>query len=211
MANSKVSTVHDPEITAIGSVNAALTGLDPAAQRRVLIYVADKLGISIQSDGTRPVESDAHATVAIPAASITQTITSHDADDSDGMSPVALKWLKRSGLAAADLSNLFSLGVDEIDLVAKKVPGTSKKERMHSVLLLKGIASYLSTGAPRVTYEQVKEACLHYDAFDSANFAAYLKSFSSEVSGTKESGHTLTARGLTAATEIIKSMVHPKA
>ena len=26
---------------------------------------------------------------------------------------------------------LFSLGVDEIDLVAKKVPGDTKKERMH--------------------------------------------------------------------------------
>ena len=52
---------------------------------------------------------------------------------------------------------------------------------------------------------QVKEACLHYDAFDNSNFASYLKSFAAEVSGTKESGYTLTARGLTAATDLIKS------
>jgi hypothetical protein len=74
-------------------------------------------------------------------------------------------------------------------------------------LLLKGIAAYLSTGVARVSHEQLKEACLHYDAFDPANFATHMKDFAAEASGTKESGYTLTARGLTAATEIIKSIV----
>lgn len=40
-----------------------------------------------------------------------------------------------------------------------------------------------------------------------ANFAAHLKSFSSEVGGNKESGYTLTARGLAAATDIVKVLV----
>ncbi len=72
---------------------------------------------------------------------------------------------------------------------------------------MKGIAAYLSTGVARVSHEQLKEACLHYDAFDPANFATHMKDFAAEASGTKESGYTLTARGLTAATEIIKSIV----
>ncbi len=108
------------------------------------------------------------------------------------------------------LSSLFSLGVDEIDLVAKKVPGSNKKDKMLSVFRLKGVAAYLGAGVARFTHEEVKEACVHYDAFDTNNFAAYLKSIASEVSGTKESGYTLTARGLTEATEMIKGLVASK-
>ena len=78
---------------------------------------------------------------------------------------------------------------------------------MHSVLLLKGIASYLGSGATRFTYEQLKEACLHYKAFDAANFAASLKSFSAEVSGEKSTAYVLTPRGLSSATEIVKKML----
>ncbi len=49
----------------------------------------------------------------------------------------------RNGLTAKGLSGVFSLGVDEIDLIAKNVPGKSKTDRTHSVLLLKGVAAYL--------------------------------------------------------------------
>ena len=108
------------------------------------------------------------------------------------------------------MQKLFSLGVEDIDLVAKKVPGASKKERMRSVLLLKGIAAYLGTGVARVTYEQLKEACLHYNAYDAANFAAYLKFFAAEIGGTKDAGYTLNGRGLNSATELVKQMLEPK-
>jgi hypothetical protein len=140
-------------------------------------------------------------------ASMLQPQTQPGVDDIDGINAVALKWMRRSGLDPKSLQTLFSLGIDEIDLVAKSVPGTSKRERMRSVLLLKGIAAYLGTGAPRITYEQLKEACLHYDAYDAANFAKNLKSFSSDTTGTKEAGFTLTARGLTSATDLLKELL----
>lgn len=68
---------------------------------------------------------------------------------------------------------------------------------------------YLGSGVARVPHEQIKEACLHYKTYDSANFARYLKSFSSEISGDKSAGYTLTARGLNDATEKIKSILQP--
>jgi hypothetical protein len=134
--------------------------------------------------------------------------TSEDADG-DGLSPVAIKWMRRNDLDIAKLSKLFSLGLDELELVAKKVPGKNKKDRMRSVLLLTCVASYLSTGASRAKHDAVKQACVHYDAYDMANFAAYLKTFSREVGGTKQSGYSLSAAGMTAATELITSMVSP--
>jgi hypothetical protein len=209
MANGKQMVELDPEIQAISAVYSALSKLDSDAQRRVLDYVAGKLGITrssgpgSESDYTGGLET---REILRPSPSPTPEVDRGEA--AEGISSVALKWMKRSGFSASGLSSLFSLGVDEIDLVAKTVPGEGKKDRMHSVLLLKGIAAYLSTGVPRVTHEQLKEACLHYDAYDS-NFSTYLKNFAAEASGTKGSGYTLTPRGLTSATETIKSMTTP--
>ena len=108
------------------------------------------------------------------------------------------------------LHDLFSLGIDEIDLVAKHVPGNSKSERLRNVILLKGVAAYLSTGTPRITSEQLKEASLHYNAYDLTNHAKHLKGFAPYVGGTKEAGYTLTARGLAAATELVKGLLSSK-
>lgn len=207
MASDALEIDNDPEFEAIRKVYSALKDLNEAAQNRVLDYVVNKLDLTRAAAGAsrREVE-DIREEASVRPLNVQNPEKQGD-DDLDGISPVAQKWMRRNSLAAAALSTLFSLGVDEIDLVAKDVSGKNKKERMHSVVLLKGIASYLGSGAARFTHEQIKEACLHYDAYDSANFAAHMKSFSAEVSGSKENGYTLTPRGLTAATDLIKQVM----
>ena len=195
---------EDPEIEAIREVNNALMRLaDGDARARVIAYVGAKLGLPIRATlSSAPHHvGDQKAPPHEPPSAVDSPV---DALDSEGISPVAVKWIKRSQLQISDLSKVYSIGLDEIDLIAAKVPGSNKKERMRSVMLLKGIAAYLASGAARVTHEQVKEACLHYDAYDANNFASYLKSFSADVSGTKESGYSLTPKGLTSATELVK-------
>jgi len=199
----------DQEIDAISTVYAALKELDPAAQKRVIEYVLKKLNLT--SEVSRHVADDeGDEPITLPPQKLKES-TDEDGKgkpdgELDGISPVAKKWMLRNGLQANRLSAIFSLGGDEIDLVAKKVPGKSIRARMHSVFLLKGVASYLSGGAPRFTYEQLKQVCLHYDAYDTTNFAAHLRGFAAEISGTKESGYTLNARGLSSATDLIKEM-----
>lgn len=198
----------DLELAALGSILRSLKGLEPTSQQRVMEYVAKKLGLStVAASDTSPPDLSGRATdlqyVAPPDHALP---AGHPPDDEfDGISPVAIKWIRRNGLDLQHLGALFSLGGDEIDLVAKVVPGTSKNSRTRSVALLKCVAAYLSTGAARISGEQLKEACLHYDAYDPPNHAKYLKGLASELSGTKESGFSLTARGLTAATELIKA------
>ena len=199
----------DPEIAAISTVYQAVSSLDSAAQLRVLRYVAGKLGVSPLIEQAPSIDASWNAE-SLLEPSVPNT-TRPELDDDDGISPVALKWMKRNGLSADNLSSLFSLGVDEIDLVAKEIPGKGKKDRCFNVVLLKGIAEYLASGAARITQEQIKEACLHYDAFDAANFATYLKSFAPDLSGSKSSGFTLTARGLTNATALIKEITQTNA
>jgi hypothetical protein len=211
---AKRPTDGTPEITAIGTAHAALKELDSSAQLRVLRYVAEMLGLTIGN-----VESGTRASNAGDGEPISERTTSEPtaissdvdlSEETEGISAVALKWMKRAGLDPKNLQKLFSLGIDEIDLVAKSVPGTGKRGRMRNVLLLKGIAAYLGTGSPRVTFEQLKEASLHYDAYDATNFAAHIKSLNADVSGNKTTGFTLTPRGLTSATELIKDMLQSK-
>jgi hypothetical protein len=72
------------------------------------------------------------------------------------------------------------------------------------------MAAYLGTGVARVSYEQLKEACIHYGAYDGTNFARYLKEFASDAGGGKETGFTLTARGTSGATELIRELLASK-
>lgn len=198
----------DPEIVAISEVHAALKDLEPDAQFRVLTYVAGKLKITPATLETQQdlVEKQREVELDSRANEIASGGREQEDEGLEGISPVAKKWMARNGLKSKQLSTVFSLGVDEIDLVAKEVPGKKLKERMHSVFLLKGIAAYLGTGVARFTHEQMKEACLHYKAFDSTNFSLYFKSFSSEVLGSKDAGYTLTARGINNATEMVKKI-----
>jgi hypothetical protein len=211
MAKNKKQTDAFAEVKAIGEVHSALRDLQSPAQLRVLRYCAEMLGLALDltpknigGSGTgNEISQEVDSAPATAAAAPDTKVP----EDVDGINSVALKWIRRSGLSTQALQRLFSLGIDEIDLVAESVPGGTKKDRMRNILLLKGIAAYLSAGAPRITFEQLKEACLHYDAYDVSNFAAYLKSFAAEVNGTKEAGFTLTARGITAATSLIREML----
>lgn len=205
---STTSEQLDPEIAAISTVFSVLKDLSPDAQSRVLDYVRRKLrGTSAEESSSR---ESAQVADDAPGNEEVSTSASKDIEADDGINAVAQKWMRRNGLTATSLGALFSLGVDDIELVAKKVPGKSKRERTHSVVLLKGIASYLGSGAARFTHADLKETCLHYDAYDVANSTAYMKSFASEVAGSARTGYTLSARGLAAATELVKSLVAAK-
>jgi len=209
--SAESATEQDPEIVAISAVYASLKKLEPEAQKRVLNYVAMKLNIGTSVGSSLPTEID-----SLPEPEVevqTKERASESAEQTgealEGISPVAKKWMTRNGLQEQQLSRIFSLGVDEIDLIAKTVPGKKKKEKMHNVFLLKGIAAYIGTGAARFTYEQAKETCLHYDAWDSTNFSFNFKSLAGEVSGSKDSGYALTPRGLSNGTELVKMMIQP--
>ena len=208
----KNTVTVDPEIAAISIVHNALSGLQPDAQARVLAYVSGKLALpAVNHAGTEDGKDSSPSIVdkAPPTPSHSESEPS-EACDLNGISPIARKWMTRNAISVSQLDPVFSLGADEIDLVATEIPGKNKKERLHSVFLLKGIAAYLATGAPRLSHEQMKAAALHYDAYDAANFAAYFRSMTGEISGEKSTGYTLNPRGITSATAMFKSMVGAK-
>ncbi|MDX2274293.1 MAG: hypothetical protein NW206_02490 [Hyphomonadaceae bacterium] len=202
------------EFDAIQVVHDALEGLEQDAQLRVIRYVLEVLKIPLRAGSQQsapPIsERPSGAQRAEPAPPQPNESLNPANADEEGISPVALKWMRRSGIDAKALQSVFSLGIDEIDLVAKSVPGKSIRAKLRSVVLLKAVATYLGTGSPRVTYEQIKEAATHYGAYDQPNFATGMAALSAEVGGSKESGYHLTAKGLVEATEVVKSMLGTK-
>lgn len=197
----QLKTSEDPEIVAISEVYKALKDLDADARARVLNYVSGKFNIlsQINMNTEREDNPPIRTEPSTPVAPATE-------DEFEGISPAGKKWITRSGIKPAKLMSVFSLGIDEIDLVSKSVPGNTKSQRMRNVFLLKGVAAYLGTGTARFTHEQIKETCLHYDAWDTPNFANIFKTMSPDVSGGKDAGYTLTAKGISEATALVKSM-----
>jgi hypothetical protein len=197
----QIKQKEDPEIIAISEVYDSLKDLDAEARSRVLKYVSGKLNISSSVSNSTSYKDDTQLTGNQQSDSFIKTEV-----EFEGISPAGKKWITRSGISQSKLMSIFSLGIDEIDLVSKSVPGTKKAQRLKNVFLLKGLAAYLGTGAARFTHEQIKETCLHYDAWDGPNFASIFKTMAAEVSGGKDSGYTLTAKGISEATILVKSM-----
>lgn len=214
------SNKQDAELQAMATVYQVLADLDSDAQHRVLDYVIKRLSLTIQVASGRQnfedqksatassAEGPSNTTTTDPAASVSSDL--YETEGLEGISPVAQKWMRRNGLSAGQLSRLFSLGVDEIDLVAKSVPGKSTREKFLNVLLLQGIGSYLGSGVARVDAGKVRQTAAHYGADPGRNLWNYVKSAASEVSGSSSTGFTLTARGLTSATDLVKQIASAK-
>jgi hypothetical protein len=203
----------DAEFRAMRDVYAALKDLDVAAQNRVLDYVNRRLALGRdQSHRDEDGESQVSRTRSASSPEATSNVQERERHrhDLEGISPIAQKWMKRSGVTSSQLSALFSLGFEEIDLIAKSVPGKNKAERVRSVVLLLGIAGYLGSGVARVADDKLREACGHYKAYDVSNFTKHMKGIAFEASGTRETGYTLTSRGLGAATDLIRQITAAK-
>jgi len=208
---------HDPEYEAIGKVYTALKSLEPAAQQRVIDYVLQrfalkpsKFDVDKQQDdeNDRPLDDsiDQPGTLAESKRN-DDAVDEEEADVLAGMSPVAVKWMRRNGLTAMQLAQLFSLGVDEIDLIATSIPGKTVVQRLRSVLLLQAIAAFLGSGTAKVSAEKLKQAASDYKADAGSNFWKYMKGMSPDVAGSLSSGFVLTARGMASATDLIKGIL----
>ena len=198
-------TENDPELAAMGSVYTILKKLDRETQIRVIEYVSGRLKLKTRESVDEPINENGDVSAGNSEFQHdAKTDASEDLQDElQGISPVAVKWMRRNRLTAVQLGRVFSLGVDEIDLVAQTMPGKNKKEQMRSVLLLKGVAAFLSSGTPKFSDEVAREACNHYGVYDAKIYSRYFKALSAEIN----SSYALTNRGLANAVELLRGML----
>lgn len=141
--------------------------------------------------------------------SSSQASDDHAEEVSSGTLPkmpaTASSWLKRTGLTQDQLEQhlYFEGGTAK---VISLPGGTSKRIRqVMNTYLMQGLAAFLSTGEPSFTDKEARELCEHFGCYDATNHAKYVKDFGNKITGSKTSGWKLTAPGLTAAAELVKS------
>lgn len=190
-----MSESEPSETDVMSMIDHALKSLgDPEARIRVLAWLVAKHG------------AGSGKTFQVPPSAIESPRGREQI--ATGLSKSAQLWLKRSGIATDDrLAAIISVDQNDIDVVASDIPGENVKARMRNVFLLRGAAEYLKTGEFKFTDEQVRSTCRHYGAYDADNFSQYFKSFEGEVSGSRRTGYSLTARGQRVAAELLRSMV----
>jgi len=119
--------------------------------------------------------------------------------------PTANQWLKRNGITQEQLEQHLYFDGGTAKVIS--LPGNASK-RIHQVMntyLMLGFAAFLSTGEAAFTDKDARELCEHFGCYDATNHAKYIKEFGNKITGSKSSGWKLTAPGLTAAAELVKS------
>ena len=125
-----------------------------------------------------------------------------------GAVPEAVKpFLTANGITTEILERVFHPTGPGAQLLASAIPGNSKAGKMVSLSLLLAVKQALESGTFTCTLKDLRELAVHYDCYDSANFATTLKANKSYYKPRdKGADIELSGPGLKKAGEIIKSI-----
>jgi len=125
-----------------------------------------------------------------------------------GTVPEAVKpFLTANAITTEILERVFHPAGPGAQLLASAIPGSGKAGKMVSLSLLLAVKQALETGTFTCTLKDLRELAVHYDCYDSANFAATLKANKSYYKPRdKGADIELSGPGLKKAGEVIKSI-----
>jgi hypothetical protein len=126
-----------------------------------------------------------------------------------GAVPEAVKpFLTANGITTEILEKVFHPTGPGAQLLASAIPGKGKAGQMVSLSLLLAVRQALESGTFACTLKDLRELAVHYDCYDSANFAATLKANKSYYKPREKGADIeLSGPGLKKAGEVIKSIV----
>jgi hypothetical protein len=131
-----------------------------------------------------------------------------DATPMGGVVPEAVKpFLTANAITTDILEKVFHPTGPGAQLLASVIPGNGKAGKMVSLSLLLGVKQVLDSGSFTCTLKDLRELAVHYDCYDSANFAATLKANKNYYKPRdKGADIELSGPGLKKAGEIIKGI-----
>jgi hypothetical protein len=136
------------------------------------------------------------------AASLTSSLSDFEGTK---LGPKALKWAQRNGLTRAMLDEVFYLTDDNVDIIASRVPGPTRREMVVQSYLLSGIRGLLREDTPVLDDGDAIAVCKRLAAYDKNNHTTNRAAVGNRMSGTKPR-FTLTGPGEAAAADLIKQM-----
>jgi hypothetical protein len=122
-----------------------------------------------------------------------------------GVSSAAVPWLKKVQINQDQLEEHLHLDGGTVKVIS--LPGDAAKriDQVIHTYLMQGLAAFLATGEASFSDKEARELCEHFGCYDHTNHAKYVKEFGNRITGSKKSGWKLTAPGLSAAAELVKS------
>lgn len=189
----------DPELEAMAAVLRDLQPLDPPMQGRVIRWVIERLGIGDHvpagafsgAQQSPPDQKDAAATHIATAFRV---------------SPGVSAWTRLNGITDEELESAFHETPDGLCVIAREVPGSSRREKVLNCYLLAGACSLLSRGEADFTDQKARELCEEFGCLDTTNHAKYLAEKGTDIVGSKSKGWALTALGKKRAGLLVKAI-----
>ena len=123
-----------------------------------------------------------------------------------GVSPKAVQWMQKHAVTEAQLSQVFSISPDDVEVIASTLPSDSKRQQTSEAYMLCGLRSLIRTGEGRFDDKEARILCEKLGFYDPANHSNYMKAFGNLLSGSKESGWKLTIPGAERAAQIVKKL-----
>lgn len=123
----------------------------------------------------------------------------------DGISPAATAWLMKAKITREQLEQCFHFDGGVVKVISLPGGATKRIDQVIHTYLMQGFAAFLATGAPSFTNQEARDLCEHFGCYDPTNHAKYIKEFGNRITGSKTAGWKLTAPGLTAAAELLRT------
>src|SRR6185503_13827661 len=103
-----------------------------------------------------------------------KTTAGKDGEPPEGISPKAATWMEKNQITQEMLDHTFSVD-GEVEVIASKMPGTSKRQQTVEAYIVTGLASYLATGSHEFTDDTARAVCKRVGCYDQPNHSNYLK------------------------------------
>lgn len=170
-----------------------LQPLDPNERKRIIKAALVMLGDDTSAADRKPGKGD--------AADDEGT----EPDDDLELNAKARTWMSRNSVTAEQLTHVFHIDGETVDIIADTAPGKNQKDQTINSYVLTGIAEFLKTGEAKFTDKGAREACKKMGCLSETNHSTYMKKPGNILSGSK-SGWALTGPGLKAGAELIKTL-----
>jgi hypothetical protein len=123
------------------------------------------------------------------------------------LSDQAKIWMKQNHVSEAELELVFHISEGKADVIVSEIPGKDVKAKTINAYVLQGLANFLVSGTPKFDDKSARALCMKSGCYSAANHAVYIKAVGNKLTGSKDSGWTLTSPGLKQGAELVKGLI----
>jgi hypothetical protein len=128
-----------------------------------------------------------------------------DADEGD-FNAKTRGWITRNKVTSEQLNHVFHIDGETVEIIVDRAPGKNQKQQTINAYVLTGIRELIKTGDARFDDKFGRESCDKMGCFGPTNHSTYMSKPGNVLSGSKESGWSLTGLGLKAGADLVKEL-----